>query len=171
MVPPIELILAIGKNREVGYKGGLPWKCPEDMAHFAATTLDHAVIMGANTFRSLPKPLTGRQNIVVSSGLPADTPGVQVARTLDEALAMVEQGKTAFVIGGVHLWGQALRRAQRVILSLIPNPGPADVFISEGFMDCLNDWFEVEAWEDRETFQLVRLVTVESASFYGQSVH
>ncbi|MBI1961210.1 MAG: dihydrofolate reductase, partial [Parcubacteria group bacterium] len=66
--PVISAIAAIGKNRELGLKGKLPWHVPEDLKHFKETTFGHPVIMGRKTFESLgiKKPLPGRLNIVIT---------------------------------------------------------------------------------------------------------
>ena len=63
---PLALIAAVAANGVIGDRNRLPWRLPEDLQHFRALTTGHAVIMGRKTWQSLPGPLAGRQNIVVT---------------------------------------------------------------------------------------------------------
>jgi dihydrofolate reductase len=65
----MKLILACDRNGGIGYKNRLPWdNIQGDLSRFKKLTKDHTVIMGRNTWDSLPKkPLLHRTNIVVSS--------------------------------------------------------------------------------------------------------
>ena len=60
------IIVAIGKNREIGKKNKLLWHIPEDLKNFKAITIGKTVIMGRKTFESIGKPLPNRKNIVLS---------------------------------------------------------------------------------------------------------
>jgi hypothetical protein len=45
----VKMIAAVGRDFEIGKNNALPWKCPADLTVFKQLTLDHTVIMGANT--------------------------------------------------------------------------------------------------------------------------
>lgn len=93
-----EMIVAYGKNYEIGAQGDLLMRSSADMAHFRAITLGKSVIMGRLTFESLPygRPLPNRQNIVVSShNIDAD---VTVVRTVEDAYDAAQY--RPIVIGG-----------------------------------------------------------------------
>ena len=60
------IIAAIGKNRELGKKGGLVFNIPGDLKFFKQTTMGFPVVMGRTTFLSLPKLLPGRKHFVLS---------------------------------------------------------------------------------------------------------
>lgn len=76
----LTLIAAATQSNGIGASGGLPWKLKGEMAYFRAATsyvpeadsqrgLRNAVVMGRNTWESIPKkfrPLKDRVNIVVS---------------------------------------------------------------------------------------------------------
>ncbi len=62
----IIIIAAMTKDRVIGRDGRVPWHEPEDLRHFKRTTMGHAVIMGRKTFESLPRPLPGRRNVVIT---------------------------------------------------------------------------------------------------------
>lgn len=62
----ISVIVAKTKNSIIGYRGNMPWSLPNDLRHFARVTKGHPVIMGRCTWNSLPAPLKGRTNIIVT---------------------------------------------------------------------------------------------------------
>lgn len=133
----INIIAAIGKNRELGKKNGLLWHIPEDLAYFKKTTSGFPVIMGRTTYESLPdfaRPLPGRTNIVLSrSDEDFDEVGVINVHSLEEALSVArEENEEVFVLGGASVYAQALKYADRLYLTLIDADDPdADVFFPE----------------------------------------
>ena len=50
----ISMIAAQGANRELGYKGQIPWRLPADQENFKKLTKGHTMIMGRVTFQALP---------------------------------------------------------------------------------------------------------------------
>lgn len=60
------IIAAIGKNNELGKDNDLIWTSKEDMKFFRETTTGHTIVMGRNTFDSLPKVLPNRTHIVLT---------------------------------------------------------------------------------------------------------
>ncbi len=129
----LALIWAMAENRVIGRDNGLPWRLPGEMQYFRAMTLGKPVIMGRRTFESLPKPLPGRTNIVLSSGLQVDHPRVRLARTLDEALRLgAEQARAdgvdeVMVMGGAELYAATLPLADRLYLTLVHAAPEGDV--------------------------------------------
>ncbi len=84
----LSLIAAVAENGVIGKDGALtPWYLPADLAWFRQCTQGHTVIMGANTFRSIGKPLPQRDNRVVSSTLTRAETGCAVYPSLEAALA------------------------------------------------------------------------------------
>jgi dihydrofolate reductase len=60
-------IVAFDDHMCMGLNGKLPWSLPEDLQWFKEQTMGCPLIMGRNTWGSLPKqPLPGRANIIVS---------------------------------------------------------------------------------------------------------
>lgn len=105
----IAAIVAIGPEGEIGRGGTLPWHIPEDLKHFKELTAGHTVIMGRNTWESLPRrPLPGRRNIVISRNPSYEAPGGEVRRSLIDALAATPIHDTPFIIGGAAIYGAAL---------------------------------------------------------------
>jgi dihydrofolate reductase len=62
----VTLIVARARNGVIGYHNSIPWHLPEDLRHFKAATMGHAVVMGRKTFDSIGRPLPGRRIIVLS---------------------------------------------------------------------------------------------------------
>ncbi|SMF20684.1 dihydrofolate reductase [Pseudogulbenkiania subflava] len=117
--PCITLVAAMAANRVIGIDNRLPWHLPEDLKHFKAVTLGKPVIMGRKTYDSIGRPLPGRRNIVVTRQRDWSVPGVEVAHSLEAALALVSAAASACIIGGADLYRQALPLAHRLELTEI----------------------------------------------------
>jgi len=65
----LELIVAHDSEYGIAKNNRLPWNIKEDMFFFKEKTINNVVIMGKNTFFSLPnaRPLSKRLNIVITS--------------------------------------------------------------------------------------------------------
>tara|TARA_B100000902_G_scaffold245572_1_gene232508 strand:- start:295 stop:873 length:579 start_codon:yes stop_codon:yes gene_type:complete len=67
----MNIIVAMCKNRGIGYKNQLPWKLKNEMQYFKKLTIgngNNAVVMGKNTWLSLnDRPLKNRDNIILSN--------------------------------------------------------------------------------------------------------
>ena len=99
----IFLIYARAANGAIGHEGRLPWHLPADLAHFKAQTMGRPMIMGRKTFESLPGLLPGRRHIVLTRRERWDSAGAQIARSVEEALAVAGEGAIA-VIGGAAIF-------------------------------------------------------------------
>ena len=93
--PPLALIAARARNGVIGLDNRMPWHLPEDLAYFKRVTLGKPVVMGRKTFESIGRPLPGRLNIVVTRNPDWQAAGVQVAHSLDAALALAAAHSTA----------------------------------------------------------------------------
>ena len=61
----MKAIVAMSENRAIGKNGALPWpSIKEDFKHFREFTMDQTLIVGWNTFNTLPR-LKGRKGIVL----------------------------------------------------------------------------------------------------------
>ena len=122
MNPPIVMIYARAANGVIGKDGTLPWHLPADLKRFKALTMGCPMIMGRKTFQSLGKPLPGRRHIVLTRRESWDSEGADVARTVDEALALARQGASASeitIIGGAAVYDMFRPLAQRIELTEI----------------------------------------------------
>ncbi|WP_436771092.1 dihydrofolate reductase [Yinghuangia sp. YIM S09857] len=112
----VGLIWAQTPDGVIGADNTIPWRVPEDMAHFKATTLGHPVVMGRKTWDSLPprfRPLTDRRNIVVTRHPGWAAEGAERAGSVEGALELAAGGGAAevWVIGGGEIYRAALEHA------------------------------------------------------------
>jgi dihydrofolate reductase len=134
----VGLIWAQTRDGVIGAGNSIPWRLPEDVAHFKATTLGCTVVMGRRTWDSLPprfRPLTGRRNIVVTRDPRWAADGAERAGSIAEALAsaaasLPEQTVpgTAWVIGGGEIYRAALAHATMLSVTEIDAAVDGDVY-------------------------------------------
>lgn len=123
--PPlrISLIAAMAKNFVIGRNGTIPWVNKEDMHHFRRLTMGKPVIMGRKTWESLPGPLKGRDNIVMTRGWQHRS-DCSEAGSLADAIHLARgmlplYGETeAMVIGGEEIYRLFLPIASKIYLTL-----------------------------------------------------
>ncbi|MEE4360579.1 MAG: dihydrofolate reductase [Pseudomonadales bacterium] len=144
--PRLALVWAMAENRVIGRGNTLPWRLPGEMRYFRALTLGKPVIMGRRTFASLPKPLPGRTNIVVTRDRAfAADPRVKIVHDLDAAIelataqACIDGVEELMVIGGAELYAAALPRADRLYMTLVHARPEGDTFFPE---------FDLAAWDE-----------------------
>ena len=140
----ISIIAAVAKNRAIGFKNKLIYWLPNDLKRFKALTTGHTIIMGRNTFLSLPKgALPNRRNIVLSRSQKTFE-NCDVYASLEEALQHCTPDEDIYIIGGASVYRQALKIADRLCLTEIDDtPAEADTF----FPPYEDDWKE-ESRED-----------------------
>lgn len=115
----ISLIVAMAQNRVIGADNAMPWHLPADLRHFKAVTLGKPVVMGRRTFESIGRPLPGRRNLVITRDPTWQADGVEVAGSLEQALAAVAGCDEVMIIGGGQLYAQALDLADCLYLTHI----------------------------------------------------
>jgi len=115
----INLIWAQSANGVIGADGTLPWRIPEDLAHFRELTDGATVVMGRATWESLPprfRPLPGRRNVVLSRDPSYDAPGAMVVTSLTDALADTGDA-VVWIGGGAAVYAAALPSADRLCVT------------------------------------------------------
>lgn len=150
----LALVWAESADRYIGVDGGMPWRLPEDLAHFRDLTSGHPVIMGRTTWESLPprfRPLPGRENLVLSRREGLRLEGARVVPDLEAALAAVGE-RDAWVVGGAEVYAAVMPRADRLEITDV------DVVVGRGTRapEVLGSWQEVartpqEGWATSST--------------------
>ncbi len=132
----LHIIAAVARNRAIGFENKLLYWLPNDLKRFKALTTGHTIIMGHNTFRSLPKgALPNRRNVVLSRSV-QEIPGCEVFPSLEDALASCRPDEQVYIIGGASVYQQALLRADLLCLTEIDDePQQADTFFPD-----YSDW-------------------------------
>jgi dihydrofolate reductase len=123
----ITLIVALDAQRGIGVNNTLPWRLPEDLAHFKRITSGHPIIMGRKTFDSIGRPLPNRRNIVVTRNGAWRHDGVDAAASLADAVALAGAGD-AFIIGGAQIFAESMDIAERIIVTEIDHTFDCDTF-------------------------------------------
>ena len=127
----LALVAAIARDRVIGRDGTIPWRIPEDVAHFKELTSGHAVVMGRRTWDSLPdrfRPLPDRRNIVVTRNADWHGAGAERAGSVEEALELLRDVERVFVIGGAEIYAEALPLADELFLTEIDDDVAGDTF-------------------------------------------
>ena len=133
----IAIIAAVAKNGAIGNGNKLIYWLPNDLKRFKELTTGHTIIMGSNTFRSLPKgALPNRRNVVLSRK-GGEFPGAEQFTSLDEALQSCKGEETVYIIGGEMLYRYTLPYAHTLELTEVDDtPSEADAF----FPAISNEW-------------------------------
>lgn len=155
----LHIIVAIDRRGAIGRGGDLLFYIKDDLRRFKALTKGNTLVMGRRTFESLPKgALPGRRNIVVSRNAAYTAPGIEVAPTLEAALALAAAGPgDTFVIGGGQIYAQALAKADVLELTVVDAEAEApDTY----FPAIPLDDYRVEKIERGEGYSFVTLVKV-----------
>ena len=150
----INIIAAVAKNRAIGFQNKLIYWLPNDLKRFKALTTGHTIIMGRNTYLSLPKgALPNRRNVVLSTTV-SELPGCDVYPSLDAALKSCRPDEDIYIIGGARVYEQAIGMADRLCLTEVDDiPAQADAF----FPDYSEGWHlvnkEAHPKDERHTFE------------------
>ncbi len=121
------MIVAIARNGVIGRDGALPWRVPEDLRHFKATTMGHALIVGRKTWCGLP-PLAGRRFVILTRAPMVDGPWPS-ASSIEAAIATArETDPEPVVIGGAEVYRAALPHVSRIYLTEIDREAEGDTF-------------------------------------------
>ncbi len=129
----VTLIAAVGRNRAIGVRNGLPWRLPGDLRRFKALTLGKPLVLGRKTFQSIGRPLPGRHLVVVTRDPALALPeGVARAATLAEALDRADDlaarhgADEIMVGGGAEVYRAAIALADRLLITEVDLAPEAD---------------------------------------------
>ena len=130
-------IVAIDRQGAIGKGGKLPWHYSSDMKFFKETTINHACVMGRNTWLTLKKPLVNRLNLVLSRQSEIEPhQSTVVLRDLESALSIHPYlNCDLFVIGGAKIYSAFLPYIQKWIVTEVPcTVEEADTFMPANFL-------------------------------------
>jgi len=128
----ISIIVAIADNRAIGKDNRLLWHLSEDLKRFKKLTTGHTLIMGRNTFLSLPNgALPNRRHVVISDQRGETFEGCEMAASIEEAIRLAGDRDECFVIGGGMVYAQFLPMAGKLYLTQVHESFEADTFFPE----------------------------------------
>lgn len=155
----LTMIVCVDKNNAIGNKGSLLTHNKEDMQYFKEVTEGKVVLMGNNTYHSLPmypKGLPNRKNIVFTSDVKSaidleynqsvDSCAGSGLSQLDQNLFFTSGVKNLFkdcieseeefwCIGGASIYEQCSEFVQEVHISVMRKSFEADTFINLDFLE------------------------------------
>ena len=124
----ISLIAAIGKNNELGKDNDLLWHIKDDLENFKNLTMGKYIVMGANTYYSLPKKLKGRKYIVLSKKIKVIEQGM-VFSSFEDLLDFIKlQKEEVMIIGGGSIYSLFMPFCDKIYLTEIEDSKEADVY-------------------------------------------
>lgn len=143
----ISIIVAIAQNNAIGKDNDLLWHISDDLKRFKRLTTGHPVVMGKNTFYSLPfRPLAKRKNIVLTDIDGEEIEGCVMAYSIKDAIEKMEMGTENFIMGGGSIYRQFLPLADKLYITRVHQDFEADTFFPDIDM---NIWKLVDS-EDKD---------------------
>jgi dihydrofolate reductase len=148
----LSIIVAIAENLAIGKDNDLLWHLSEDLKRFKKITLNHTVVMGLNTFYSLPvRPFPNRRNIVIADNTSVKIEGCEMAYSIQEAVDLCDENTENFICGGASIYRQFLPLANKLYLTIVYKDFEADTFFPEINYDEWNLTEESERIFDEKT--------------------
>ncbi len=127
--PKFSILVAIAQNMAIGKNNDLLWHISADLKQFKHRTLEHAVIMGRNTYDSLPiRPFPNRRNIVITRNSDLQLEGCEIAHSIQEAITLCQTNEEHFIIGGAHIYEQFLPIVDTLYITWVYKDFEADRF-------------------------------------------
>ena len=135
--PKLSLIVAKSLNGVIGLNGNLPWRLSSDLKFFKSTTLGKPVLMGRVTWESLPFPLPGRPNLVLTNNKNYLAEGAEIFNSADKMIArgyeLAGQMNVdeVMLIGGAKLYASQMKYCDRLYVSEVNAIIEGDVYFPE----------------------------------------
>jgi dihydrofolate reductase len=130
----IVLIAAVADNGVIGRHNAMPWRLKSDLQRFRALTTGKPLIMGRRTYESLGRPLPLRTNVVLSRDRHFSAPGILIAPTIENALAIaradaLRRGAAEIMaVGGSHVYAALMPLASELQITRVHASPEGDTF-------------------------------------------
>ncbi|MDB4257465.1 dihydrofolate reductase [Arcobacteraceae bacterium] len=126
----ISMIVAYGKNWEIGLDNEMLWHISEDFKNFKEITSKHHILMGRKTFESIGKPLPNRTSIVLSNS-DFKHEGVHTFNDIQKSLDFARESgeEEIFIIGGASIYETLFPYVDKMYLTQVDFDGEADAFL------------------------------------------
>lgn len=137
----ISAIVAVNEDWGIGFNGDLLEHIPADLKYFKQLTSGHTVVMGTNTWNSLPKkPLANRSNIIISSAQRSIMCQNTLRLHMEDIIDYFKYTKDeVFIIGGGSIYKQLLPYCNKVYVTKI-NKSHENVDTYFPNLDELDNW-------------------------------
>lgn len=144
----ISIIVAIAEDYGIGKDNQLLWHISEDLKRFKQITSGHTVVMGKNTYLSLPcRPLPKRKNIIITDVLDEVCEGCETVSSISEAIEKMDDHAENFIMGGASIYRQFFGIAQKLYITKVHAKIDADTF----FPEILQEEWELQQESEEHT--------------------
>lgn len=109
----MNIVVATCKKNGIGINNTLPWRIIGDTLFFKYLTIGNeknAVVMGKNTFLSLPKPLPYRDNLVLSKSLKIKKKNIQVLDKIRTVHSLLFKYENVYLVGGEKVYFENIKK-------------------------------------------------------------
>lgn len=126
-------IAALGKSREIGLNGALPWHLPEEYQHFLKEISGKPVLLGRKNFEAHRGNVPGSKALVLTRDRHFSHPNALVVHDLKSAVETVSEWgeKSLMIMGGAEIYRESLPYLSEFICSHVDYQGPADAYFPE----------------------------------------
>ncbi len=148
----MKAIVCVDKNWGIGNANELLFHIPEDLKFFKSKTIGNVIVMGRETFNSLPgqKALADRVNIVMSTDKSWSAEGVVVCHSINELFEELKRfdSNTVYICGGASIYQQLIPYCDTAYVTRVDSAKPADRFFPN--LDMSSDWVLAREKEEME---------------------
>jgi dihydrofolate reductase len=142
------IVAAKSKNHVIGVNNDLAWSMPADLKHYHDLVRGSWAIMGRTTYESSYEPVPLQKTIVVTRNedYRVEDASVKVVHSIEDGFlyAKKHHQPQVFILGGGHVYEQAMALADEMVLTEIEAIVDGDTFFPE--ID-LNYWQMVKKIE------------------------
>jgi len=150
------IIAAVSVDGVIGVDNDIPWKISEDFRHFRNTTMGNMLLVGYNTFKTLPpKAFEGREYIVLNTSVPITDLGADIYQFSDLDIILPQlynincDVEKVFIAGGAMVYDTMIDLCEECIITWV------DIKVPNGNkrfpIDKLFANFEVKSDQDWQT--------------------
>lgn len=144
----LNIIVAMDKNGLIGRGNTLPWNIPEDMKYFKETTMGHIVVMGRNTYESIPKELKGRECFILTRNenyeIEWGTKIYSIENFIPWTKKFEEFNKDTFIIGGAQIYKKIYPYCDKLFITYVNDIYEGDIYFPIE-LSKINEDFEIES--------------------------
>ncbi len=137
----MNLIVAVSRDYAIGKDNKLLFNLPTDLKYFKKMTTGKVVVMGQNTYQSLPKrPLPNRVNVVLSNDPKFIDNDAVIVRTVPALLEYIKQypEDNVMLCGGASAYNLLMDYCKKAYITMIDSSVPADTYIHN--LDTRDNW-------------------------------
>jgi dihydrofolate reductase len=125
-------VTAMGKNREIGLNGKLPWHLPDEYQHYLNTVKGQYVLIGRKNFELNGSDVEGAMPLILSRQQYSH-PNAIVFSSMNGVIEYAQdmEIEKIYVVGGGEIYNLTLPYLSEMLCSVVDYEGPADTYFPE----------------------------------------